>query len=160
MDERVTLAASPAALAAAGRLLHEFNTAYDETTPGAEALAERLTELVARGETEVLLAGREPGPEGTDPVGVTVLRYRPSLWSQSDEAYLAELWVAPSARGAGLGRALLRGALDRARARGCDWLDLATSADDVAARALYESEGLRATEGEDGPVAYHYEIEL
>lgn len=151
MDERVILVTTPESFARAGRLLHEFNTAYDDPSPGSLALALRLADLVGSGSTEALLA---------QDVGVCVLRYRPSLWSLADEAYLAELWVDPSARRTGLGRALLRAALERARARGCDYLALATSETDVEARALYESEGLRSTEGLDGPTAYHYEIDL
>ncbi|WP_307835848.1 GNAT family N-acetyltransferase [Phycicoccus sonneratiae] len=151
MDTRVALATAPETLALAGRLLHEFNTAYDDPTPGADALATRLAELVAAGDTDVLLG---------DEHGVAVVRYRPSLWSAADEAYLAELWVDPSVRRTGLGRALLRAALERARERGCDLLDLATSEDDPEARSLYESEGLHATEGAGGPTTFHYEIDL
>ena len=44
--------------------------------------------------------------------------------------------------------------------RRCDFMDLATSEDDAAARHLYESEGFRRTEGEGGPMAFHYELEL
>ncbi|MBT9253974.1 GNAT family N-acetyltransferase [Phycicoccus sp. MAQZ13P-2] len=138
-------------MALAGRLLDAFNAEYGDPSPGPDALAARLAELTGRGDTDVLLAGAD---------GVAVVRYRPALWSTCDEAYLAELWVAPAARGRGLGRALLQACLARARARGCDLLDLATSADDVAARALYESEGLHATEGPGGPTTYHYEIDL
>ncbi|WP_084696909.1 GNAT family N-acetyltransferase [Phycicoccus jejuensis] len=151
MDARVELATTGPGLALAGRLLDAFNSEYDDPSPGPDALAARLAELTGRGDTDVLLTGEH---------GVAVVRYRPALWSTRDEAYLAELWVAPAARGHGLGRALLRACLDRARARGCDLLDLATSADDVAARALYESEGLHATEGPGGPTTYHYEIDL
>jgi ribosomal protein S18 acetylase RimI-like enzyme len=151
VGERVRVAADRAALAVAGRLLHEFNTHYDDPSPGAEALAARLADLVGRGETEVLLGGE---------VAVLVIRYRPSLWSLADEAYLAELWVDPSGRRTGLGRALVRAALERARARGCDFIYLATSEDDVEARHLYESEGFHRTEGVGGPLAFHYEQEL
>lgn len=151
MDARVELATTGAGLALAGRLLDAFNVAYDDPSPGPDALAARLAELTGRGDTDVLLAGAD---------GVAVVRYRPALWSTRDEAYLAELWVVPTARGRGLGRALLRACLERARDRGCDLLDLSTSEDDVAARALYESEGLHATEGPGGPTTYHYEIDL
>jgi ribosomal protein S18 acetylase RimI-like enzyme len=142
-------------LAVAGRLLHDFNTEYDEVTPGAEVLAGRLADLVAHGSTDVLLVEGEDGA-----AGVAVLRYRPSLWAAADECYLAELYVVPGARGSGLGRALLRACVDRAVARGCDLIDLSTSEDDVAARHLYEVEGFHATEGVGGPVAFHYEREL
>lgn len=150
-DERVRVVADDAALALAARLLHEFNTFYDDPSPGPEALTARLADLVGRGETEVLLGGE---------VAVCVIRYRPSLWSPAEEAYLAELWVDPSARRTGLGRALVRAAVERARARGCDVIDLATTEDDVEARHLYESEGFHRTEGVDGPLAFHYEQEL
>ncbi|HET6968937.1 MAG TPA: GNAT family N-acetyltransferase [Ornithinibacter sp.] len=148
----VTLAAGRDALAVAGRLLHDFNTEYDEPTPGPTALAKRLKGLVADGDTEVLLVG--------DGEGVAVLRFRPSLWSLANECYLAELYVVPGRRGNGLGRVLLGACIDRAIVRGCDYLEVATSEDDVAARHLYESEGFRRTEGEDGPLTFHYEHEL
>jgi ribosomal protein S18 acetylase RimI-like enzyme len=148
----VTLAVGAEALAVAGRLLHDFNTEYDDPTPGPATLASRLEQLVADGSTEVLLAG--------DADGVAVLRFRPALWSLVDECYLAELYVVPGRRGAGVGRALLRACVDRAIVRRCDLIDLATSEDDVVARHLYESEGFRRTEGEGGPMTFHYELEL
>jgi ribosomal protein S18 acetylase RimI-like enzyme len=152
VPESVTLAASPGDLAVAGRLLHAFNTEFDDPSPGAGALASRLAELVGAGSTEVLLVGGDQG--------VAVLRFRPSLWSTADECYLAELYVVPSSRGRGMGRALLRQCVRRARARGCDYVDLATSEDDVGARHLYEAEGFRRTEGESGPLTFHYELDL
>jgi ribosomal protein S18 acetylase RimI-like enzyme len=148
----VTLAVGADALAVAARLLHDFNTDYDEPSPGADALAARLAEVVADGGTEVLVVGEADG--------VAVLRFRPSLWSRAEECYLAELYVVPARRGDGRGRALLRACVDRARERGCDFIDLATSEDDVAARHLYESQGFRRTEGDGGPLAFHYEREL
>ena len=155
MDPSVTLAADPDALAVAGRLLHDFNTEYDDPSPGAAALATRLGELVAAGGTEVLLGGG-----ARDAEAVAVLRFRPSLWSRAEECYLAELYVVPARRGSGLGRGLLRACVERALARGCDFMDLSTSEDDVAARHLYESEGFRRTEGDGGPLAFHYERDL
>jgi ribosomal protein S18 acetylase RimI-like enzyme len=148
----VTLAVGAAALAQAGRLLHDFNTEFDDVTPGPDALAARLHDLVAAGDTEVLLVGRAEG--------VAVLRFRRALWSQADECYLAELYVVPRRRGGGLGRALLRACVERAVHRGCDLIDLSTSEDDVAARHLYEAEGFRRTEGDGGPLTFHYEREL
>ena len=150
----VRLALEPDTLAVAGRLLHDFNTEYDDPSPGAPALAARLRALVDDGDTEVLLVGDDGAG------GVAVLRFRRSLWSSADECYLAELYVVPGRRGGGLGRALLRACVERAVVRRCDFMDLATSEDDVAARHLYESEGFRRTEGEGGPMTFHYELEL
>ena len=152
MDTPVTLAVSRAEHAVAGRLLHDFNTEYEDPSPGADALAARLAVLVADGSTDVLLVG--------DADGVAVLRFRPSLWTEAGECYLAELYVVPDRRGGGLGRVLLRACVARARVRGCDFMDLSTSEDDVAARHLYEAEGFRRTEGEGGPLTFHYEMDL
>jgi ribosomal protein S18 acetylase RimI-like enzyme len=74
---------------------------------------------------------------------------------------LAELYVEPERRGHGLGRALMQTAIEIARAEGATYMDLGTSEDDVAARALYESLGFSNREGRpDGPVNYFYEREL
>lgn len=140
-------------LEAAGRLLDAFNREYAWDTPGAAWLAGRLGELVALGDTFVLLAG--DGPDG-----LAVVRLRPNLWSAALEAYLAELYVVPERRGGGLGRALVSAAMDEARSRGVDRIDLGTSEDDVAARGLYERLGFTRNEGPGGPVMYVYEREL
>jgi ribosomal protein S18 acetylase RimI-like enzyme len=137
-----------------GRLLHDFNTEFDDVTPGPRALAERMRQLISSGETAVLLVG-----EGPD--GLAVLRFRPAIWTDKLECYLAELYVVPDRRGRGLGRALMEAAIELARREGADHMDLGTGEDDVAARALYESLGFSNREGKpDGPVNYFYEREL
>jgi GNAT superfamily N-acetyltransferase len=140
--------------AAIGRLLHDFNTEYDDVTPGPRALAHRVTELLAGGDTRILLAG--DGPDG-----VAVLRFRLSIWTPGLECYLAELYVVPDKRGQGLGRALMEAAIELAREQGADGMDLGTGEHDSAARALYESLGFTNNEGKPGgPVNYFYEREL
>jgi len=137
-----------------GQLLHDFNSEFDEPTPGPRVLAARLARLIAGDETTVLLGGAGPH-------GLAVLRFRPSIWTESLECYLAELYVVPDRRGQGLGRALMEAAMDVARKGGADYMDLGTSEDDVAARALYESLGFSNREGSaEGPVNYYYERSL
>jgi GNAT superfamily N-acetyltransferase len=137
-----------------GRLLHDFNSEFDDPTPGPRALAERFRELLAGDETMVLLGG-------DGPFGIAVLRFRPAIFTNALECYLAELYVVPGRRGHGLGRALMEAAIEFARGRGADHMDLGTSEDDVAARALYESLGFSNREGKpDGPINYFYEREL
>jgi ribosomal protein S18 acetylase RimI-like enzyme len=156
-DEPRALAVRIASLADAeviGQLLHDFNREFNEPTPGPERLAERLRRMLAAGETAVLLGG-------TGPDGVAVLRFRAAIWSDALECYLAELYVVPQRRGRGLGRALLQAAIEVARARGADHMDLGTSEDDVAARSLYESLGFINREGgRNGPVTFFYERDL
>ena len=134
------------------RLLYDFNTEYDEPTPDPPELAVRIREVMGA-DTIVLLAG--DGPDA-----LAVLRFRLSLWSSGKECYLAELYVVPARRGQGIGRAVMEAAIAVAREEGADWMDLGTSEDDVAARALYESLGFVNREGPEGPITYFYEREL
>jgi ribosomal protein S18 acetylase RimI-like enzyme len=146
--------AGPADAESIGRLLHDFNSEFDEPTPGPERLAGRIEALLHEDQTAVLLVGA--GPDG-----LAVLRFRPAIWSEALECYLAELYVAPELRGRGLGRALMHAAIELARSRDADHMDLGTGAQDVAARALYESLGFSNREGKpDGPINYFYEREL
>lgn len=139
---------------AIGRLLHDFNREYDEPTPDPDALAERVRWLLAEGEITVLLGG-------AGPAGLAVLRFRPAIFTEALECYLAELYVVPDRRGQGVGRALMQAAIELARREGADHMDLGTSEDDVAARGLYESFGFRNREpSADGPISFFYEREL
>jgi ribosomal protein S18 acetylase RimI-like enzyme len=137
-----------------GRMLHAFNTEYEDVTPEPGEIAKRIRPLMESGETAVLLVG--DGPDG-----LAVMRFRPSIWIEGLECYLAELYVLPDLRGQGRGRALMDAAMELARAEGAGYMELNTAEDDVAARALYESLGFSRTEGKpDGPVNYYYERDL
>lgn len=139
---------------AIGRLLHEFNIEFGEPTPGPVALAARIGELLAGGDTSVVIGGGRPD-------GLAVLRFRLSIWDPALECYVAELYVVPDRRGRGLGRALMLAAMEHALERGADYMDLATGEDDLAARALYESLGFDNRAGRaNGPVHYYYERSL
>lgn len=136
------------------RLLHDFNTEYDEPTPGVASLTEYAARLLDEGEITVLLAGG--GPDA-----IALLRFRPSVWTGEPEAHLQELYVAPALRGRGIGRALLEATLDAARAAGATRIDVNTGETDAAARALYGSSGFINREGSpDGPAMLFYEREL
>ena len=146
--------AGPADAETIGRLVHDFNTEYGEETPGAAKLAERARELLAGDDTAALLAGEAPD-------GFAVMRFRASLYTDDLECYLAELYVVPERRGQGIGRALMDEVFAVAREKGARHIELNTSHDDVAARALYEKLGFTNREGKpDGPVMYYYEREL
>jgi ribosomal protein S18 acetylase RimI-like enzyme len=136
------------------RLLHDFNTEFSDFTPGLAALRENAHEMLEAGEMTVLLGG-----EGPD--GLSLLRFRRSVWTGLPEAHLQELYVAPAQRGRGIGRALLEATLAQAREAGATWIDLGTSVADTAARALYESCGFTNLESQpDGPSMLFYEREL
>ncbi|MEV0061377.1 GNAT family N-acetyltransferase [Nocardia sp. NPDC050718] len=141
-------------LAAAARLLVDFNREFDEPAPEPDELAAHLADLLAAGDTDVLLIG-------TPAVGVAVLRARVSTWSATVEVDLDEFYVVPGVRGRGLGSALLAGVLDRARDRGATFIGLSTSEDDTAARRVYEKHGFACHEGAAaGPMALYYQRDL
>ncbi len=136
------------------QLLHDFNTEYDDPTPGVPALTERIGELLSKEEIVVLLADDPP-------LGFALFRIRPSLWSKANDVYLEELYVVPDHRGQGIGRKLLNAAIDAARQAGADHFELTTGETDTEARNLYESSGFTNREGApDGPRMLYYEIDL
>ena len=148
--------ATPSDADAVARLLHDFQVEFDEESPGVELLAERYAKLIRNREMTVLLVG--DGPDG-----FAQIRYRPWVYSAGPNAhsYLEELYVVPSQRGKGIGRALLEAAIEMARGEGATHMELGTSEDDTAALALYEKAGFTNREGTpDGPVMLFYEREL
>ena len=113
-----------------------------------------MTDLIAGGDTIVLLVGESPD-------GLAVLRFRQAIWSSGLECYLAELYVRPPRRGHGLGRALMEAALREARTRGADTMEIGVDEPDLAARRLYESLGFsNRSGGSAGPLMYVYELDL
>jgi ribosomal protein S18 acetylase RimI-like enzyme len=139
---------------AAARLLHDFNVEFGAPAPPVAALSRRIAQLLAGGDTAVLLAG-----EGPD--GLAVLRFRSAIWSSGLECYLAELYVAPARRGRGLGRSLMEAALLEARERGADTIEIGVDEPDLAARRLYESLGFtNRAGGAGGPLMFVYERDL
>lgn len=146
--------ASEADATAIAQLLHDFNSEYEDYTPGVPALTERIGELLADGEITVVLAGDPP-------TGFALFRLRPSLWAKAADAYLEELYVVPQRRRKGIGRALLEASIEAAREAGANHFELTTGETDTEARALYESRGLTNHEGApDGPRMLYYELDL
>jgi ribosomal protein S18 acetylase RimI-like enzyme len=146
--------ATPADAATVARLLHDFNTEFDEPTPTVEVLTQRVGELIAAGVIVVLLAG--DGPDG-----LAQFRFLRSVWSEGLDLYLEELYVVPDRRGKGIGRALLEATMETGREAGATRIDLNTGESDTAARALYESAGFTNREGgDDGLSMLYYERDL
>lgn len=146
--------ATPDDAAEVARLLHDFNSEYQDWTPGVAALTGHYRELIAAGELIVLLAGE--GPEG-----FCQFRLKRSHYTGRPDAYVEELYVVPESRGRGVGRNLLEATMEAAREAGATHIELTTGEDDAEARSLYESAGFSNREGgEGGPRMLYYEREL
>ena len=116
-----------------------------------------IERLLADPDTEFVLAAPEPGaPAG----GVAQLRFRYGFWRTGGDCLLEDLYVDAGARGAGLGRALVAGVLDRARARGCRRAELDVNESNTAAVALYESFGFSAAANSYGARDLYMRVHL
>jgi GNAT superfamily N-acetyltransferase len=113
-------------------LIAGFRDFYDETEPNDATIERMVAQLIEDERTDYLLIG--------DPaVGLAALRYRPSVWTGADDAWLEDLFVVESERGKGAGRALLQACIDRAAERGCKRVQLDANERNEGAVGLYES---------------------
>jgi GNAT superfamily N-acetyltransferase len=84
------------------------------------------------------------GPRPHRPVGVAVLAYTWTLEHGGRVAWLDELFATPERRGQGIGRALLRRAVEVAKEHGCRAVELEVDIEHARAERLYEREGFIA----------------
>jgi GNAT superfamily N-acetyltransferase len=143
-------AATPADAATVARLLDAFNREFHTPTPGPEVLATRLRPLLAGADVIAFLAG--------DPaVAVALLTLRPNIWYDGPVGIVDELYVAPEARGGGIGSALIAAVESVTRERGGRLVEIAVDGADVDARRFYERHGYTDTGvGQDQPSLYYY----
>jgi ribosomal protein S18 acetylase RimI-like enzyme len=130
--------AAPEEAETVGDLLVEFRDWMERERPSSESLHEGVRQLIEDPQTEYLLGA---AAAGDPPAGVCQLRFRYGLWHEATDCWLEDLYVSDEARGAGLGRALVDAAADRARARGCARVELDVSDANPPALALYEAAG-------------------
>lgn len=98
-----------------------------------------------RGGTAVAFAGRDPTGAVVGTATGAEFEAEPSV------AHLYAMWVAPDARGAGVGRALVEAVVAWARGRGCGRLVLSVTETNRIARRFYEACGFADT-GERRPL--------
>jgi len=114
-----------------------FRDSLGRSDPADAEFRTSLDRLLADFDTEFLLACGSAG----EALGYVQSRYRWSAWSGGLEAELEDVFVAETARRDGVGRWLVLGAIERARARGCRRLGLNTNERNEAALALYRRLG-------------------
>jgi GNAT superfamily N-acetyltransferase len=99
-----------------------------------------IADRLARSESVIFLAERDGRPVGfvqLYPVFSSTARRPGRLWLLND------LYVAPAARGSGVGRALMQRARRLAEDSGACGLELVTARTNTIGQRLYESEGYR-----------------
>ena len=116
------------------RLMIGFRDWWSRTKPSDAAFEAGVRRLLGDPNTDFLLAGDPPA-------GVCQLRYRYSIWTESHDCWLEDIFVEEAARGSGLGRALVEAAFERARERGCARMELDVNEANSGAVKLYESLG-------------------
>jgi ribosomal protein S18 acetylase RimI-like enzyme len=119
-------------------LLVAFRDHMGSDWPSENAFLASVERLLEDRDTEFLLASAD---DDSPPAGVLQLRFRFSVWKAAQDAWLEDLFVADSARRAGLGDALVTLAIERARQRGARRIELDTNEDNAAALALYDRHG-------------------
>jgi GNAT superfamily N-acetyltransferase len=70
--------------------------------------------------------------------GIVHYLFHRSTWTPGNYCYLQDLFVDDSARGLGLGRALIEAVYERARAAGCSRVHWLTQTTNAQARILYD----------------------
>jgi GNAT superfamily N-acetyltransferase len=76
--------------------------------------------------------------EGGEVLGFALHLHHPSSWVMGEDVYLEDLFVAPEARGKGLGRALIEDLKALGRAQGWHRIYWHTHIGNAPARALYD----------------------
>ena len=78
------------------------------------------------------------------PMGLTHFIYHRTGWAIAPACYLQDLYVAPAARGTGLGRALIDHVTADAGSKGCARVHWLTHETNVTARRLYDDVAVRS----------------
>jgi ribosomal protein S18 acetylase RimI-like enzyme len=137
MSARVWVA-EPHEAETVGRLLAAFRDHLGVDWPSDNAFIAGVERLIEdRGALYLLGAPSEDAA----PAAVAQLRFRYGIWWAAEDCLLEDLFVLESARGSGLGRALLELAVEQARDRGCRRIELDVNDHNEAALALYRSLG-------------------
>ncbi|MDX6640205.1 MAG: hypothetical protein QOF12_1216 [Solirubrobacteraceae bacterium] len=130
--------AEPGEAETVARLLIAFRNHLGVDWPSDNAFMAGVERLIEDTGAVYLLGAPD---EDSPPAGVAQVRFRFGIWWAADDCLLEDLFVLESARGSGLGRALLDAVVEQARVRGCRRVELDVNDNNTAALALYRSMG-------------------
>jgi GNAT superfamily N-acetyltransferase len=116
------------------RLFRDYLTFYETSVPE-DVIASTWRRLLAQDDGMMaLFAVGEAGRA----LGIATLVFHRSTWSPTWYCYLEDLFVAPEARGRGVGRALIEATYTEADRHGATRTYWATQEKNATARALYD----------------------
>jgi GNAT superfamily N-acetyltransferase len=116
-----------------------FRNHLERDTPTQAQFEQSITVLLNSPDARFLIAANDEGP-----MGYVLLRFRYSMWVGGDEATIEDLFVDPTRRKNGVGRALIEAALQAATAHGCLSVCLDTNEFNVASTTIYTQLGFNA----------------
>jgi GNAT superfamily N-acetyltransferase len=149
--------AQPRDAEAVARLMASFRDHLGLREPSDAEVGAGVERLLEDPDTEFLLGA----PADGDPAaGVVQLRFRYGIWRAGGDCLLEDLFVDDSARGAGVGRALVEATIARARARGCRRVELDVNEANETAQRLYGSFGFSATSNSYGARDLYMRVHL
>lgn len=128
------------------RLLIAFRNDMGRDWPSDNAFLAAVEKLIESLDCEFLLGSSH---DDAPPEGIAQIRFRQGVWMAAPDCWLEDLFVEPSARRSGLGRALVEASIDRARSRGCRRIELDVSEANAQALSLYEGLGFGAKSAPD-----------
>jgi GNAT superfamily N-acetyltransferase len=118
-------------------LFRDYITFYEATVPE-DVIALTWQRLLSRADNMMALVAAD---EAGRALGIAALVFHRSTWSPSWYCYLEDLFVAPAARGRGIGRALIEATYAEADRRGASRTYWATQEKNETARTLYDRLG-------------------
>ena len=118
-------------------LFRDYITFYQATVPE-DVIALTWQRLLSRADNMMALVAAD---EAGRALGIAALVFHRSTWSPSWYCYLEDLFVAPAARGRGIGRALIEATYAEADRRGASRTYWATQEKNETARTLYDRLG-------------------
>jgi GNAT superfamily N-acetyltransferase len=139
------------------RLLTAFRDHLGYDYPGHDAFARNVKRLLGADDTEYLLAAADADAPAS---GVCQLRFRLGIWRDGGDCLIEDVFVENSARGAGLGRALIEAARERALAHDCTRMELDVNEENETALALYRSFGFSDRAKPDAPRDLYMRLHL
>ncbi|MBS0269052.1 MAG: GNAT family N-acetyltransferase [Proteobacteria bacterium] len=119
------------------RLFRDYIAFYKATVPE-DVIAQTWRRLLKQEDNMMALIARDDKGQA---LGIAAFVFHRSTWSLTWYCYLEDLFVAPEARGQGVGRALIEATYAEADRRGVNRTYWATQDDNATARKLYDRVG-------------------